>query len=279
MTQVTYNSEKVSKKRVYYTGSDTLGEGYCLCYDRDYGTASEADIDRAVRVEKPAAGNLRHFAGVVAAEDAGRTGPCWVTVVEPQPNPGRLVAVHTDQACVLGTTALAVTADSYAAGAPGADAPAIATAFQTVDRGGTAGVVLAQLEGVSRLGTDPAAGVSQSQAALTDSTGGTNAGTLGDVLAAQSSSGDLAAPIGATTGGTFALEDIASSGYSVGSVAQIENNFTRLVGFAQALQSDQAALAAAVNNNLHGVNDKLEQVRTDVAALLTALKNANLMAS
>lgn len=278
MTQVTYSSEKVSKKRVYYTGSDTLGEGYCLCYDRDYGTASEADIDRAVRVEKPAAGNLRYFAGVVTAEDAGRTGPCWVTVIEPQPNPGRLVAVHTDQTCVLGTTALAVVADSYAAGAPAADAPAIATAFQTVDRSGTAGMVLAQLEGVSRLGTDPAAAVSQSQAALADSTGGTNSGTLADVLAAQSSSADLAAPSGGTTGGTFAMEDVGGS-YDAAVASVIENNFARLVGFAQALQSDQAALAAAVNNNLHGVNDKLEQVRTDVAALLTALKNANLMAS
>ena len=321
MSQVTYKSEKVSKKRVYYTGSDQLLEGYCLCYDRDYGTAADSDIARAYRVEKPTTANLKYFAGVVSEEDSGKTGPCWITIIEPQPCPGRLVKVYTDQDCTLGSTKLAVKDASYAAGAAGASNVTLATAMQTVDRSGTAGTVLGQLEGASSVEVDVAAAVSsltdstggttggttvlndvlstQTQSALTDSTGGTTGGTtvLDDVLAAQGSSSALAEPTGGTTGGTFALDNIPGTGYSAGEVANIEDNFTKLVDFANALRTDQASIVTAANNNLADVNAQLEAIRSDVADIitnannnfadvnaqlnniLTALKNANLMAN
>jgi hypothetical protein len=151
MTQVTYGSERISVRRAYYVGSDALREGYLLCYNRDSnaggGSAADADLARAQEVEKPAEGNLAFFAGVVGAEDAGKTGPCWITLIEPGASPGRLVMVHTDQSCTLGATRLAACAGSYAAGAAGESSVAVATAMQTVDRSQTPGLVLAQLEG------------------------------------------------------------------------------------------------------------------------------------
>ncbi len=228
MTQVTYNSEALHRKRVWYAGTDRLLAGYCLCYDRDYGTATAGNAGRAYRVEKPAAdgSNLRYFAGVVAEGDAGKTGPCWVTIVEPAAGAGRLAPVHTDQDCTLGVTRLAVVAGSYAAGPPAADAVPIATAMQTVDCSEAPGAVLAQLEGVGP-GLDAAAAVVPTQDDLTDSSGGTAATTLAAITQAANAG---SADVGPT--------------------------------------ADAVASLAA----------QLAKVKADLAAVITALQNANLMA-
>lgn len=228
MSQVTYKSEKVSKKRVYYTGSDQLLEGYALCYDRDYGTASESDIARAYRAEKPATANLKYFAGVVSEEDSGRTGPCWVTIVEPEANPGRLVKVYTDQDCTLGTTQLAVKDADYALGAAGASTVTVATAMQTVDRSSTDGLCLAQLEGAGSVEVDVAAAVTATQSTITDNSGGTGATTIAAITNANNAG-----------------------------------------------SADVVPTADAIA----GLADRLAEVKVDVAAILTSLKNANLMAS
>ena len=82
---------------VYYTGSDTLLEGYALCYDfnaydvnsenvalTSINVGEEAYADaRRVLVEKPSEQNKVHFAGVVAAQSDGVTGPGWVTIHRP----------------------------------------------------------------------------------------------------------------------------------------------------------------------------------------------------
>ncbi|HUU59217.1 MAG TPA: hypothetical protein VMZ50_06720 [Phycisphaerae bacterium] len=297
MSQVTYKSEKVSKKRVYYTGGDTLQEGYCLSYDRDYGTASASEIARAYRVEKPAAANLKYFAGVVAEEDSGKTGPCWVSVIEPQPNPGRLVKVYTDQDCTLGTTKLAVQNASYAAGAAGSSNVTVATAMQTVDRSETNGTVLAQLEGASSIEVDVAAAVSQTQQTLTAATGSTTGGThalQGAALAAPTGSttggthtlqaAALTAPIGSTTGGTHAMSDITGVGGTCGGAAgqNIENNFKILTAEVDNLRNDFKRVVTEVNalrDDLKRVVAEINAAKTDVVGMLTALKNANLMAS
>ncbi len=229
MTQVSYLNEITSPRRVYYTGPDTLGEGYCLCYDRDYGLAASDEIARAYRVEKPAEGNLKYFAGIVGDQDAGKTGPCWVTIVEPRPCPGRLVNIYTDQDCALGVTRLAVQAGSYAAGAAAGNAVTVATAMQTANRSGETGLVLAQLEGALGLGLDAAAAVTQTQTATTDS----STGAAGDELVALAG------------GGLDALSN---------------------------------AEAAKINSNLASISRQLNRAKADVAAILTALKNANLMA-
>jgi hypothetical protein len=264
MSQVTYQSEKIATKRVYYTGGDALQEGALLCYDRDStstgGSAGAADPARAYEVEKPAEGNLKYFAGVVGLEDAGKTGPCWVSVIEPQPNPGRLVMMLTDQNCTLGATRLAAAAGSYAAGAAGPSSVAVATAMQTADRSGTPGTVLAQLEGASSIETDVAAAVAAGQLSLVKPAGSTTGGT------AQLASANCAKPSGGTTGGTAAFETCLTGLTAAGSAAHINNNFTKVSAQISNIRGDFARLVKEVN-----------AARTDVAAILTALKNANLM--
>ncbi len=71
-------------KAVYYSGTDTLKEGYCLCYDVA-ATTTNADpkLRLGTKVIKPATANLMAFAGVVTASSAGKTGPCWVDIIVP----------------------------------------------------------------------------------------------------------------------------------------------------------------------------------------------------
>ncbi len=82
---------------VYYTGSDTLLEGYALCYDfnaydvnQENATQTTPNVGeefyadaRRVLVEKPTEQNKVHFAGVVAAESNAVVGPGWVTIHRP----------------------------------------------------------------------------------------------------------------------------------------------------------------------------------------------------
>lgn len=219
MTNVTYNSEDLTHRKVYYAGEDTLKAGYCLCYDRSFGQAAEATPARAYRVVKPAEDNIRYFAGVVADDQDGRTGPCWVTVVEPA-MPGRLARVFTNQNCTLGVTRLGLVAGSYAAGAAGASSPAIALAMQTLDC--SAGfAVTAQLEGAPALAVKPAAAVTQTQSPLTHNYG--------------------------------------VSDYTVDDVGEY---------FAQSI----------LNNNFREVTSQLTRIRADIAAIITSLRNANILA-
>ena len=213
-------------------------------------------------MEKPAADNLKYFAGVVALEDAGKTGPCWISIVEPQPNPGRLVMLLTDQNCTLGVTRLAVAASSYAAGAAGASTVAVATAMQTVNRTGAAGTVLAQLEGAGSAQIDVAAVVAATQLSLTKPTGSTTGGT------AQLAAASCLKPTGGTSGSTTAFEACAAGLTAANSATHINNNFSKVSLQIANIRSDFARLVKEVN-----------AARTDVAAILSALKNANLMAS
>jgi hypothetical protein len=170
--------------------------------------------------------------------------------------------VHTNQNCTLGATALAVQAGSYAAGAAGPSAVTIATAMQTVNRSGTAGTVLAQLEGAGSVEVDAAAAVSATQAALAKPTGSTTGGT------AQLAAAACAKPSGGTTGGTTAFEACLTGLTAANSATHINNNFSKVSAQIANIRADFARLVKEVN-----------AARTDLAAILTALKNANLMAS
>jgi len=76
-------SEKHSYKTVYYAGTETLYNGYALCYDRVGTTATVADWNRASWVLRPASGNLDNFAGfVMGLSGNGRAGPCKVKIVD-----------------------------------------------------------------------------------------------------------------------------------------------------------------------------------------------------
>jgi len=147
MSQVTYKdiSEKLTTKKVWYEGSDTLVGGSLLCYNGDYGTASSADTARAWRVEKPATANLKYFAGVLAEKYDNFTGPGMVEIYV-STRRGQRINILSDQNCTLGSTILAVKNADYAAGAA-ADGYNIARAAQTVDRSGTDGQVQVELYG------------------------------------------------------------------------------------------------------------------------------------
>lgn len=138
MIGISYSNAPPNTKRVYYEGSDTLRTGYALCYNYDYGTASEADFDRWVRVEKPATANLGYFAGVVHPSNDGFVGPGWINII----TKSSICRGWTDLSCTLGSTSLTIVDGSYALHNGGT---AVGTAMQTVDRSGTAGTVLTRL--------------------------------------------------------------------------------------------------------------------------------------
>lgn len=155
MSQILYDCEKTAKKRVYYTGTDTMREGYNLCYDVDFagavategktGDATVFNQLRASRVEKPSVGNQEHYSGVVAPGDDRKVGPCYIDVLVPT-HRGQKVKVWTEENCTIDATYLTLKAGSYAAGGVG-EGRVIAKAMQTVDRSSTNGTVQAQLGG------------------------------------------------------------------------------------------------------------------------------------
>ena len=110
---VQYNNQDLPVESFYYTGTDKLNAGYNLCFDQD---ASKTDTDRKLRlgsaVEKPATANLMFYAGVVADEDEGRQGPCFVHLIRPKK--GAIVDAYTDSNMTLGVTPLAPQNGSYA---------------------------------------------------------------------------------------------------------------------------------------------------------------------
>lgn len=152
MSQITYDSEKITKKRCRFTAAatETLKAGYMFCYDADRGTAANEEQERAVYVEKPASGNLHNFAGWLSAEQAGKkviSGDTYMLdIVEPTVR-GQKVPVYTDQNCTLGTTELSLVPGQWYAGS-NAEGQVVARAQQTVDRSSTNGTVLANCFGL-----------------------------------------------------------------------------------------------------------------------------------
>jgi len=129
-------------KRVYYEGTDTLKEGYALCYNHDYGTAASEDEGRFFRVEKPSVSNALYFAGVVAPSGESKVGPCYVDIILP----GSYCNIWSYRSNTINagrTTFCAAQYYFYAAGFPG---QGTAVAKQTIDRSSTAGLCYAYLE-------------------------------------------------------------------------------------------------------------------------------------
>lgn len=68
---------------VWYEGTDALSEGEAVCYNSDYGTATDADARRANKVERPTTSNNRHFAGVAARSYAARSTGQLIEIYAP----------------------------------------------------------------------------------------------------------------------------------------------------------------------------------------------------
>lgn len=147
-------------ERVYYIGTDTLYEGYALCYNFDALSVTAENLTlsvteslgptpaRRLQVEKPSYANSLHFAGVVSAKSNGVVGPCWVEINKP----GSVCNIycnadtdHADSNSVNTGQILVFSTGQYYfkyAGLPGSGA---AIVLQDVDRSSTAGLVLAEL--------------------------------------------------------------------------------------------------------------------------------------
>lgn len=82
-----YENAPADKIVAYYTGTDTLREGYVLCYDYDRtdtdGDGNTIYYKRAYMVEQATANNSPYFAGFVAEESDGMTGPGEVYLIPP----------------------------------------------------------------------------------------------------------------------------------------------------------------------------------------------------
>jgi hypothetical protein len=149
---------------VYYTGSDTLLEGYALCYDfnaadvnQENATQTSPNVGeevwadaRRVLVEKCQEGNKIHFAGVVAAASDNTTGPGWVTIHRPGSVCNVYAASDCDHETSAGTASgqlLQVTVNSYAmTDVEGFGGTGAAIVLQDVDRSSTNGLIMAELQ-------------------------------------------------------------------------------------------------------------------------------------
>ena len=152
-------------RRAYYTGTDTLYEGYALCYNFDAAdqsaegfttggngtTISLADsiaptAARRIQVEKPTISNCFHFAGVVSEKSNGVTGPGWVEICLPGSVCNIYAKKSADHVGDLATGQLLTFCTStYEFGYTGLPGQGSAVVLGTVDRSTTAGLVQAQL--------------------------------------------------------------------------------------------------------------------------------------
>ncbi len=151
--QIQYKSEKLSQKAAIYqndTGSEVvLKGGWNVCYNQDFGVAATNTPERAMRVEKPSATNINHYAGVISPGDSGKVvpdgGTVGITILHPAKR-GQRIDVFTEENCTLDTTLLTLVAGSFVAGGLG-EGVVIAKAMQTADRSSTNGVIQALLVG------------------------------------------------------------------------------------------------------------------------------------
>ena len=152
-------------RRVYYTGTDTLLEGYALCYNFDsYDQSAEAlsthlttgdfgvddpDPARRLQVEKPSVNNCVHFAGTVSEKSNNVVGPAWVEINMP----GSVCNIYAFASADHGSTGvgmntgqvLTFTTGQYYFRYTGLPGTGSAIVLQDVDRSTTAGTVYAEL--------------------------------------------------------------------------------------------------------------------------------------
>lgn len=165
---VTYGTDPKAKTiKVYYEGSDTLYEGYPLCYNQDTttnwlgvssidATSTASSITESsttaegsqnegkfIRVEKPAAANQRFLAGFVTGSGDGITGPCAVDIHVPN---GAVIPVWTDRSVSIGDAAYTEPATYTIPNDAVAGGLQIGWFMETVDRSSTAGVALAKVQ-------------------------------------------------------------------------------------------------------------------------------------
>jgi hypothetical protein len=81
-----YNgNQDIKTTRKYFNGTTVLRKGQILHYDQ---AASKTDADPKLQlgnvVKAVSASNVKYLAGIVPDTEAGKTGPCWVEILQPQ---------------------------------------------------------------------------------------------------------------------------------------------------------------------------------------------------
>lgn len=130
---------------VWFEGSTALKEGQGVCYNWDYGTASDADARRTNRVELPSITNARFFAGVAARAYSAKTNGQLIEIFKP----GSTCNILSKASTAIGVGILTCEAGGTYAGYfryAGYQGEGSAVPLQTVDRSSTAGNCLAKLQ-------------------------------------------------------------------------------------------------------------------------------------
>lgn len=150
--------------RVFYRGTDTMREGYHLCWnfdaldvDAENQAFTAVDVGeenwndaRRLMVEKSQEGNKIHFAGVVSAKSDGVTGPGWIEIHRP----GSICNVYTYDNVDHGESGITTGSGQNVTFVPGTYyfmrggffGCGTATVLQDVDRSSTPGLVMAELQ-------------------------------------------------------------------------------------------------------------------------------------
>lgn len=151
-----YNGADLNETKIaWYDGTATLHGGEILFYNLDDTNApvslpagslstppTSAILARDLRGRKVTDGttsgvSTNAWAGVVAPESSGFTGPCWVTLIVPRK--GDIVSVRNAVSATKGTTVFGATTASNN-GVSFADStfnfPAVAVAIETKDNSG-----------------------------------------------------------------------------------------------------------------------------------------------
>lgn len=100
------------KTVVWYSSNAALKEGQAVCYNFDYGTATEYDPSRFSRVETPTILNAQLFAGVAACNYAAVSGGQMIEIYLP----GSVCNIYVAVSTVLNTGLLTFSVDSATVG-------------------------------------------------------------------------------------------------------------------------------------------------------------------
>ena len=260
MNPIQYKTNKVSKKRVYYEGSDTLLEGYLLCYNYDTTTDMDGDTvadgsqnsGRFLKVEKPTTANAPFFAGIVAKESGNVTGPCWITIIEPSVMTD--IPVYSDVNCTNATTYLYIANGSYYARSTGV--VALGLANETIDRSGTNGLVFCRIK-------------------INEPTSATVSDSLLSVETTLKS--DIVAAISSATADLESDEKVLSDAIAVVStrlysdIIAVKSDVTAAISSATAdLNSDEVVLSDAIAVVSTRLYSDIIAVKSDVTAAISS---------
>ena len=147
MSQISYQSEKVAKKKVLLyndTGADVvIRGGYAVCYEY-----SDTDITQAYKVIRPETSSLKYFAGVITEEYDGMSiadGASKAIEIYIPTKYGQVVPVWVT-GDVSAVQLLEITTGSWALAIGGTTK--VCRTVQSVNRT-TPGIALARLYGIS----------------------------------------------------------------------------------------------------------------------------------